>query len=86
MSASLSRLGQGRCQQFVSLLHFHQQLASVALHQQQQQHRTLADQAAVKYAKERKTFETSLSELRKQWAETRGEQEAAKAAAAAAAR
>lgn len=82
MSATLCRVGQGRCQQFVSLLHFSQQIAAGALQQQ----RTFAEKPAVQFAKERKAFETSLSELRKQWAQVRAEQEAAKAAAAAAVR
>ncbi|KAL4419827.1 hypothetical protein ABPG75_006925 [Micractinium tetrahymenae] len=79
MSSALQRLrpGQGRCQQLLSLLQWHQQAAGGV----QQQARGLADQApAVAFSKERKGFESSLSELRKQWAKERQEKEEARAA------
>lgn len=86
-TAALQRLrqGQGRCQQqLLSLMQWHQgqQAAGAA-----QQSRGLADQAAANsFAKARKEFEGSLSELRKQWVQERLEKEAAKAAAEEAAR
>lgn len=82
----LQRLRQGQCrsQQLLSLLQWHEQaLAASGV----QPARGFADQAAaVAFAKERKGFENSLSELRKQWAKERQEKEAAKAAAEQAAR
>ena len=87
MSTALQRLrqGQGRCQQqLLSLLQWHQQQAQEGGLQQQ---RGMADQAPAKqFAKERKGFQNSLSELRKTWAKERLEKEAARAAAEAAAR
>lgn len=87
-SLALARLrqGQGRCaQQLLSLVQWHQQQSAAAAAGGAQ--RGLADQtAAVQFAKERKGFENSLGELRKQWAKERQEREAAKAAAEAEAR
>ena len=87
-SLALARLrqGQARCtQQLMSLLQWHQQQSAAAAAGGAV--RGLADQpAAVQFAKERKGFENSLGELRKQWAKEREEREAAKAAAAEAAR
>lgn len=80
MSGALQRLrqGQSRCQQLLSLVQWHQQAMGAA----QQQARGLADQAAaVAFSKQRKGFESSLSELRKQWAKERQEKEQARAAA-----
>lgn len=80
MSGTLLRLrqGQGRCQQLLSLIQWHEQAMVGA----QQQMRGLADQAgAVAFSKQRKGFESSLSELRKQWAKERQEKEEARAAA-----
>lgn len=79
------RQGQGRCQQqLLSLLQWHQQAQAAG---GVQGARGFADQAAaVKFAKDRKGFEGSLSELRKQWAQERQEKEAVKAAAEEAAR
>lgn len=87
-SLALARLrqGQGRCtQQLLSLVQWHQQQSAAAAAGGSQ--RGLADQAAaVQFAKERKGFENSLGELRKQWAKERQEREAAKAAVEAEAR
>lgn len=80
MSGTLQRLrqGQGRCQQLLSLSNWHEQAMGAA----QQQARGLADQAAaVAFSKQRKGFQSSLSELRKQWAKERQEKEEARAAA-----
>ncbi|KAL4435418.1 hypothetical protein ABPG77_006180 [Micractinium sp. CCAP 211/92] len=80
MSGTLQRLrqGQGRCQQLLSLSNWHEQAMGAA----QQQARGLADQAAaVAFSKQRKGFQSSLSELRKQWAKERQEKEEAQAAA-----
>ena len=88
--SSLQRLrqGQGRCQQqLLSLLQWHQQQTAAAALGGAQQSRGWADKAAaVQFAKQRKGFENSLSELRKQWAQQRLEKEATAAAAAQAAR
>lgn len=78
--SALQRLRQGlRCQQqLLSLLQWHQQAQAAG---GAQQARGMADQAAaVAFAKQRKGFESSLAELRKQWAQEREEQEAARAA------
>jgi len=78
------RQGQGRSQQLLSLLQWHEQALAAGGGQPA---RGFADQAAaVAFAKGRKGFENSLSELRKQWAKERQEKEAAKAAAEQAAR
>lgn len=84
--AAVQRLRQGqRCQQqLLSLLQWHQQQSQAAAGAQAA--RGFADQPAVQFAKERKAFEQSLAQLRKQWAAERQEREAAKAAAAEAAR
>lgn len=72
-TSALQRLRQGQSSQLLSLV----QWAS------QQQMRGLASDArqAVEFAKKRKGFQGSLSELRKQWAAERQEREAARAAA-----
>ena len=77
------RQGQGRCQQLASLLQWHQQAGGPATAREQQ--RGAADQATA-FARERKGFERSLGELRKQWAKERLEKEAARAVAEAAER
>ena len=88
MATALQRLrqGQGRCQQqLLSLLQWHQQAAVGSAPQPARGF--AADQAAaVQFAKKRKGFENTLSELRKQWAREREEKEAARAAAEQAAR
>ncbi len=80
MSLQRLRQGQGRCQQqLLSLVQWHQQAIAP---EAAQQSRGFADKPpAVQFAKARKGFQNSLSELRKQWAQERQEKEAAKAAA-----
>jgi hypothetical protein len=91
-SITLQRLrqGNGRCQQqLLSLLQWHQQQPQPyeAPAPWQQHHRGFADKPDPKqFQKQRKRFDGSLSELRKQWASRLREQQAAAAAAEAAAR
>lgn len=87
------RQGQARCQQqLLSLAQWHAQQqgssAAAAASPGLQARGAAGDagKAAVQFAKQRKGFQGSLGELRRQWAQERREKETAAATAAAAER